>query len=1759
MPPRRSLLPRTAPAVAALLLSAFLAAPPAAAQIAAPGSCSRTLVADVVALDQVFFWNRLGAVQPQGMMYALRRDVVPIGGTGTALEPGNVMLREDVRPRPLVLRMNAGDCLRIEFENLLAPSPVDQQQPATREASVHAIGLHLVEAITDDGTFVGKNPPGLVSPGGSAVYTYYAHHEGEHVIHSGGAMTGGEGDGGSTNAGLFGAINVEPRGARWYRSQVTREDLWLAARRETATGPAIEENEVRWTEAGQPRVDYEARYPDWHPKAGLPILAMLDGNRIVHSDLTAIIAGFPNTTYRSIGVVPARNRPFREFTIIYHDEIGAVQAFPIFEDETFAHTLHSGRDAFAINYGTGGIGAEILANRFGVGVMHDCTTCKYEEFFLSSWTVGDPAQVVDVPANAPCDADDVRAEANTDNGDAVTCTPEPGPKATKVFYPDDPSNVYHSYHRDHVKFRTMHAGTKEHHIHHLHAHQWLYSPDVDNSTYLDSQALGPGASFTMEIAYHGSGNRNITVGDSIFHCHFYPHFAQGMWALWRVHDVFEQGTRLDDDGRPALGARALPDGEIARGTPIPGIVPLPGLPMAPPPQTRVAIADGQVVFPNGVDGNPGFPFFIPGIAGERAPHPPMDFALLESGLRDDGGLPRHLVRRGGHVEEVHTRLDFTKELLAVEAFLLAEEGEPVERAAMEFHAQRHHPTCTPEGFCDVDVGGSGSVKFVANGRPPQQGAPYADPCVRTNGEPDLDTFRTFKAADIQLDVALNKDGWHFPQQRMTALRHDVFPTLAGERPPEPLFFRANSNDCIEYWLTNLVPNIYELDDFQVRTPTDILGQHIHLVKFDVTSSDGSANGWNYEDGTFSPDEVRERIHAINETGGLVVDRETGRQEKLEPRPHPFFGAGKDTNGDGEPDWLGAQTTVQRWYADDVLNRVEHDRTLRTVFTHDHFGPSTHQQAGLYAGLVVEPTDSRWFHPITGVELGVDPGRGDGGPTSWKADIHTGDVDQDGKDDSYREFLLEFQDFQLAYTRESHPELPFASGPTAQLPWHGVARQPGQGYDRPKHSINPPGRVEDGLPFLLAKPEVCPGGKPVPCPEVISADDVGTMSVNYRNEPVALRVRDPQDNDQADGPAGDLALAFSSLVDRADDDFDVQPAFYPPLNPNALPRDPFTPLMEAFEHDPVQIRILVGAHEEGHNFSVNGIKWRFEPSEGDSGWRNSQMMGISEHFEFVVPQLVKPPLKDKIDYLWAAGASTDDLWNGLWGLMRVYRSNAADLRRLPSNPLGGHDVRESEISRFDGVCLKEAPKRKLEIVAVLARDVLPERTLVYNPRPGKNGEGPLHDPTAILYVRAGDIDATTGRLRAGLEAEPLILRARAGECIEVTLHNRLPIDAPLPDLDGFSTLPMIVEDFNFNQIHPSKRVGLHPQLVTYDVSRSDGNDVGTNLIKSVPPGDTATYQWYASDVFVRADGTVRVTPIEFGSTNLVPADRVKQPSKGLIGALIVEPAQSAWSRDAGTYASASFSWTEQDPTFGDFVHRNFREHVLLFQNDLNLRFGGPATGEEKIGDGGPIPNLAGTEDPEDSGQKAFNYRTEPVWFRKGYKPQTPLDQTRTFQFAKVFANGQVGGDPETPVFTAQPGEPVRFRLLHPGGAQRNHVFHLHGHDWQQTPYVSGDTDPIDPPEEVGSTELGFNPFSYYEGARMGFGPTCHDDALLGAAGGTMQVQGDYMYRDAVSFHLDGGLWGIFRVDATAEPKPAETSEPSGTAEAGATAEPSGALP
>ena len=92
-----------------VLLIAMMLPLLATAQAPPPTTCQRQTTAQVVALDQPFFLNRLGALEATGMMFALKRDVVPI--SGTTLTAGNVQLRSDKRPRPLVrTQLNVAGC-----------------------------------------------------------------------------------------------------------------------------------------------------------------------------------------------------------------------------------------------------------------------------------------------------------------------------------------------------------------------------------------------------------------------------------------------------------------------------------------------------------------------------------------------------------------------------------------------------------------------------------------------------------------------------------------------------------------------------------------------------------------------------------------------------------------------------------------------------------------------------------------------------------------------------------------------------------------------------------------------------------------------------------------------------------------------------------------------------------------------------------------------------------------------------------------------------------------------------------------------------------------------------------------------------------------------------------------------------------------------------------------------------------------------------------------------------------------------------------------------------------------------------------------------------------------------------------------------------------------------------------------------------------------------------------------------------------------
>ncbi|HKB66457.1 MAG TPA: hypothetical protein VKC61_11420 [Pyrinomonadaceae bacterium] len=1750
--------------------------------------CNRNIAADVVAMPQAIMLNRLGASIPDGLVFALRGDTL---GSGSSIR-----LRDDKRPRPIALRANVGDCVTIRFTNAIpsksfSTTKIPGASTGTTEVSLHVQGMQWLTGFSDDGSFVGTNNSSLASastapspqpspmPPQTQVYHLYAKEEGTFLLYTMGDTST---QGLQLERGLFGALNVEPQGAEWYRSQVTHEDLSLATKKDGSGHPKM-------TADGHPIVDYNAVYPAGHPHAGIPILAMLDGaGNVVHSDLTAIITGpkagrFAGTTgtnkpeppcnaegnsalgptngkgdplFCTNPAAPDRKQPYREITVMYHEALDAVtaQAFPVFYNASMKTTLSAGKDAFAINYGTGGIAAEVYANRIGVGPMGSCVDCKFEEFFLSAWSVGDPAMLVDRPANfslsqppppnpptppltpqppapPPCSTADF--EGTTTNPPNPKCANSRQPtyngqpytldaliKATRAYYSDDPSNVYHSYINDHVKFRILHGGTGVSHVHHQHAHQWLQSPNSDEGSYLDSQMISPGASYTLEMTYNGSGNRNKVVGDSIFHCHFYPHFASGMWAMWRTHDVFEAGTELSG-GIPVSGSRALPDGEIQAGTPIPALVPMPTIPMAPLP-SPVFIDKGQVVFgtpatpdPAGksVTENPGFPFFIPGVAGARAPHPPLDFApdTVGGGLMD-GGLPRHVITGGEVSYERHTQFDWSKDLDKVNALSLPEDGTRVEKVAMQYFSRRCQPSFFPDGGAGSCPSSNSTppqstlnnppTGFVLNGLPlgPQSGAPFADPAIDDNGNPinfdpvtKIQAKRIYKAAAIQMNVTLNKPvlGWHYSQQRLLTLWQDANPTLSGAHKPEPLFFRGNSGDIIEYWHTNLVPNYYVVDDFQVRTPTDILGQHIHLVKFDVTSSDGAGNGFNYEDGTFSPQEVQDTIEAINHSAsnGFVNDP----NKPLKPKQPPAEILDCAANP-GDPrckacvhnwtptfrpickSWLGAQTTIQRWYLDPLVDDSGVDRTMRTVFTHDHFGPSTHQQAGLYAGLLIEPLGASWRNSETGGPMGgptsSPPVRTDGGPTSWKADLLT--KNPAGIDVSYREFALEFQDFQLAYISK---KLPNKAAPLYPNPSFPPSSDPSKGYINHAYAIGAPST-----------------------PTLISTGTVGTHSVNYLNEPLPYRVG-----------TGNLSEAFNSSI----------------LQPGSLvgmEGDPITPQLRAYQGDNVQIRLLAGAHMFAHQFNLHGPTWFSEPAWTNSGYRSSQAMGLSEHFEllFHVPSSSAPngsPVRkcpdgqsdgNCADYLYSPSQDVYGITNGMWGLLRAYDSNkpAKALQPLPNNPVkAGNNVSYSTCPDY---LAPGAIKRTFKVTAVTAQKALALRSPIPGSTKGQivfNDRGDpkkvLSAPLGIMYVRTEDLDSN-GHLWDGVPIEPLILRANAGDCVEVQLTNALDpySDVFKTSLSYQSPLTNIVP-----KVFPSKSVGLHPQLLSYDTTTSSGMNIGYNSKNQINQlakfGETKTYQWFAGKIERKSDGSLDHTPVEFGSLNLFPSDPLFQHFNGLFGAMVIEPAGSSWlcgeegsleSCDpispppAGTPPSSRASATVK---LSD-GHTEFREFVVMTSDDIKI--------SPSFDKANKLINPVNSS--------AVNYRTEPRSFRYA--------NNATKDFSCMLSNHLVGGDPKTPIFTAAPGKQVRFRMTHPFGLGTSQVFTIHGHVWQRNPYANS------------SRNIGNNILSQWLGSRDNHGSSDHFDLVIDKAGGEAGKEGDYLYTVYLPGQAQVGAWGLFRV-------------------------------
>jgi hypothetical protein len=369
-------------------------------------------------------------------------------------------------------------------------------------------------------------------------------------------------------------------------------------------------------------------------------------------------------------------------------------------------------------------------------------------------------------------------------------------------------------------------------------------------------------------------------------------------------------------------------------------------------------------------------------------------------------------------------------------------------------------------------------------------------------------------------------------------------------------------------------------------------------------------------------------------------------------------------------------------------------------------------------------------------------------------------------------------------------------------------------------------------------------------------------------------------------------------------------------------------------------------------------------------------------------------------------------------------------------------------------------------------------------------------------------------------------------------------------------------FQSNLMQPSAHVGLHPQLLEYDVTRGDGTNVGQNPAQqSVAPGSQETYQWYAGHIEMRpASGPSRkrnlqlvATPIEFGGFNLMPTDKIEQGQKGLVGAGVIYPQGSTWTVDANTNTAASV--TAPNLSFRDFTTVAVKGASMFYADSY------------------PVENIEGegsfgiAEDAQDMGHMNINYGNDAMWFRYGRNPTVVGDNALcggegagvclggvpSAEAAKAFSNylPGVGGDPETAVFTVAAGDPFRMHVLMPFAPGRGSTYDLHGHVWQRDPYVCpSDSDlglvgkcnmgnghagasaakggPDNNIPSVGSQNLGDNPIGFHLGGIESWFSGQHYEIVIPSAGGSFGVEGDYLFRDHMGIGNAGGLWGIVRV-------------------------------
>lgn len=649
-----------------------------------------------------------------------------------------------------------------------------------------------------------------------------------------------------------------------------------------------------------------------------------------------------------------------------------------------------------------------------------------------------------------------------------------------------------------------------------------------------------------------------------------------------------------------------------------------------------------------------------------------------------------------------------------------------------------------------------------------------------------------------------------------------------------------------------------------------------------------------------------------------------------------------------------------------------------------------QSHGLVGALVVEPEGASWTDPETGEPLAA----------GLAADVHL-------PERSFREFVI----VMMEYPDNDNPAQP--GGHEHHLAADGID---------PVAELRPPGN-----PML---------------PVNLRIEPLGWRQYRYRKmiESGELDpVRDAQTGEE---------LHHSSWVFG----------------------DPDTSVFRAYAGDDTVIRLLHGGMRDTHVFHTHLHQWHVDPEDEDSPIVDSVSISPQQGMTLKLIGGAGSAQRAAGDAVWHCHLYPH-FHLGMWGILRSFDTRQCGTGSYPDGtPIAALEPlphRQSpplptpQRPGYPGFLAQAAsfpqkpprPPRTPLMPTGMGRKPTPLEAAAFcpDPQPGEaftkigppgapvrryhlvvaggvlvHAQSPAaesahgrmwHDHRGMFFVLAEDLAEAGGlaefqrQLAEGQRTvEPLVIRARKGEVLELTLTNALPTG--------------VQEATAFDQELPFQpECGLHTHLVKFDPLVSDGACIGWNYLSGTTTADQGAdahrrynswiYRWYVDQ--------------DFGTTlfhdHLLPNYRQRH---GLYGVLVAEPEGAVWTHPADADQPLRSGSQAVVSLPGGTA---FRELVLAVADFV------PTEEHGHHGGSRPINPPATPGGMDEQGVVTVNYRCEPPALRGG----DPADW---------FAS-EVHGDPRTPILRGYPGEDIRIRVVE-GSFDKQHSFTVHGASWREWP-------------------------------------------------------------------------------------------------------------